>query len=1533
MIVVFRKFRKLDFLFLSLNFEHMIDIRDISGRIKLSVSIGSSSLHRFELMKEDYISIVFSLETPVRLEIGDNVDYEGSLYYITDKVYPIFNTSNGGYDYTLRLESHYYRWKNHILFYDRQGNKEASWSLTRSPEAHLSIVVSNLRAIGFTFKGKEYQAIVDSTVDPVAKLVQYNNTNIIDALTKIAEAWECEWWVDGDKIYLGHLEHGEPVNLEMGKEISSMPRSQSQDIFATRLYAFGSSRNLPSDYRKGETGAVVEGVVQKRLMLPAGTPYVDVIEGLEEEQVVEAVIIFEDIYPRVTGTITEVIPKEITDEDDSGEPITFTVYRFKDANLTFKKEYILPGQDLHVIFQTGPLSGMDFALEFNPERLPEDNPEAQVFEIVRNDTYGQTLPESPLIPGIGNKYILYNFDTRYVNDALIPQAEQELLERTIAYKDKVVSDPSTYTCSLNSYRASGYDENNGLLNPEKEINLLPGQKVNLINKAYFENGRISRVIGFEKKLDIPYDSPVYTIGESAAYSRLGELEQKLDNIQFKENTYVNQGGGFGVYIVKKNDSTAASDENVFSALRTLYEINKAYVDISDMYLRKDIDDTAHGNILFDKKIGSSIFIDGWEGKGWEIQSTGAAILDSLRVRSDIYVGGNTGSPTFASGFTGWGWQIDTPTATGEMDNLFIRKTFTAYEIVYSQIYGLGGSQIVSDINKIARVEVMSDRYRCYMDDMDGLMLMNLRKGDGVRIQTRTGTTSIKYLFGRCIGVDSDYFDIAIPLIEGTGQPEAGDFALRWGNNEDTDRQGLIYLTTADSGAPFIDVYDGITDASTEGKLKARIGHLTGIRTQRGDQLSGYGAYLNGIYVENSTFILQNGDTIEQTFIAMNGKFESLIDSIRNDISAEGGNILVNSSFSQNTNYWTAANNVHFINVGGEYLWLDGSFYVEKDQVADIYNDNGQNVLRIRNTYILQQNAIMNIPDHTEEEEKTYSFSLFYKVLRPGSCGFGIPGTELYHEEQLPESDSYQKLSKVGKWNGEGDFELRFTGEILIYGVGLFSDEIADAIVKLQTQIDQTDEYIKLLATKDYVDSETGEIYVHFDSQLQITAEQMSGISTKVDNINNTIESAGWITQADAVSLFASKNDLKTLETSVANLSVEYDQISSAVGTNTQGIKDAADLANKAFECGLYSQEQYSQTNDPWQSWPSGQEFKHVGALWYNPSTKITKRYIGVNGTQSWETVNDNAVSAASFVLQNKDKWQVVVANFDADGNPTEESGIMTTAYGNNLYARKDNIISSINQSPESITLEASKINLKGATQIGSFTITEYGWFKCNASPGEDVGYIDMIGENTRIAFGRNLAPLSTGGSFTCTAIIKNHNKASLGGTTYGLSVSVSGNASTDVKPIAVDCNGGLRVKGNFGIIEDVFTGPNIAPSDSSFSSAKNLRNQRTYIYQPTSDITVNLPSDSAIESEFGYFNSGHAVIDNSAIIIILLVTKWATGRIYVAAKGGTNNNIINENGDTINEASGSNTGFWMGKGDSAILMYFNKNWYIINRNS
>lgn len=578
-------------------------------------------------------------------------------------------------------------------------------------------------------------------------------------------------------------------------------------------------------------------------------------------------------------------------------------------------------------------------------------------------------------------------------------------------------------------------------------------------------------------------------------------------------------------------------------------------DLDKRYLRKDINDEAAGEIIFDKKIGSSIFLDGMDGKGWEIKADGSGIMEALKVRSDIYAGNKIGSISFAPGFTGCGTEIDIPTATGTFDNIFVRKTFTAYEIVYSQIYGLGGNQIVSDINKIGRVERLSDRWRCYMDDMDGLMLMNLREGDGVRIQRRNGITSTKYLFGRCIGISSDYFDVAYPLIEGTGEPEAGDFAMRWGNDRDTTRQGLIYLTSADQGAPFIAVYDGITGVSTQDTLKAQLGNLSMIRTKNGTQLKGYGAYLNGIYIENSSIYLDNGMTVEQQFSVMNGELRSEIEGLKNDMSLESGNILVNSTFGKDTSYWVEANDIHLINVSGNLLWVGGSFYSDKRKVSDIYRDGSRNVLRIKDTYIFQRNDVMKVPELEESEEgHTFSFSLFYKVMRRGVLTVGFQGQELYESLTLEPSDEYVKLSKVGKWDGTGDFRIGFTGEILIYGVSLFNDRLADAVIKLETRILQTEEYIKLLATKDYVDSETGKIYEKYTGELSVMATEIaarvthtefdtetaairrevssaltvqdgkiSGISTDVNNIQNTIDTAGWINTTQGNALFAAKS--------------------------------------------------------------------------------------------------------------------------------------------------------------------------------------------------------------------------------------------------------------------------------------------------------------------------------------------------------------------------------------------------------------------------
>lgn len=644
--------------------------------------------------------------------------------------------------------------------------------------------------------------------------------------------------------------------------------------------------------------------------------------------------------------------------------------------------------------------------------------------------------------------------------------------------------------------------------------------------------------------------------------------------------------------------------------------------LDDRYLRKDINDTAHGIISFDQKVGSSIFMDGYDGKGWEIRETGGALFDSAQIRSDVYLGGRIGSPSFASGFTGWGWEIDTPTASGTVNNWTVRKSMKVYELVYSQIYGLGGSVIVSDLNKILYVETCQGFYRCYMDSIDSTMRMNLRKDDIVRMQRGQGI-NIRYFYGEVLAVTPDYFDLKI--IDGEDYPQLGDVVFRFGNKTDKNRQGIIYLTSSDDNAPYIDVLDGITDMSMFEKVKVRLGNYSGIRTKKGVQLKGYGIYAQGGVFEDTDIYLQDGTTVEQQFIIMNGKFESTIEGIKNDMSLESGNILRNSSFGSNTNYWSLTNNVHFINVGGSFLWMDGAFYTEKNAVADIYKDGSKNVLRLLNTTITQSNTIFK----GEKSEGTYSFSFYYKVLRPGTLSVGFTDKDLFVSEILTVSDEYQKLTKVAQWDGSGDFSLGFTGEILIYGVSLFNDALADAQIKLQTQIDQTTEYIKLLAKKEYVDAETGAIYTKYDASLTVMAEEIAArvtrqdfntetgalrqeitsglsiqagrieaVSTKVDNVQKTIDTAGWINTTQGNTLFAAKtlengqNIISYINQTPGNTTIASNRINlygavsfsmlsdyTTVNSRINGKADSSSLGDLAYQNYVYSRDLAKEITD------------------------------------------------------------------------------------------------------------------------------------------------------------------------------------------------------------------------------------------------------------------------------------------------------------------------------------------------------------------
>ena len=610
-----------------------INIKDISGAILLTTLINEGCKRKFTLMKEDYIMLKFSLENPIYFKLGSYVECNFGLFEVCDLQKPAFNTNTAGYDYELRLDAYYWKWKNKIFKYTPETTgQEASWNLTAPLDVQAGIVLRNLKALGYTYKGQDFVFSIDSTVENKALLMTYDNINILDACFSMAKKWDCECWVTENIIHFGRCESGDAVIFEIGKNVQEMSQSESRSTYATRIYAFGSTKNIPSDYRPVDETVVVNGVVQKRLMLPEGTPYIDAYPDMTTEEAVEQVVIFDEVYPRRTGIMSDVTTIEVTDKVENEDGTTteekWNAYRFRDTGVNFSEKYILPGQELRIRFASGLLNGLEFAVKFNPEGKPEKledggwNPEAQLWEIVRNEDYGRPLPGDVLFPQDGDEYVLSGWDSTKITElGLVGAAEQELKEKTEKYAAKSKIDPSTYGCTMMSndaYREDGVHNFYGI-----------GQKVNLINKAYFENGRQSRVIGFEFNLDYSFDSPVYTVGETAAYSRIGELEEKVESLTLKGQTYTGDGGS-GVYVIGSHDSTPATDHNVYSALRSLI-----------MFMRKDTEERTGfllsllGGTVIKKYAKFGDFVTGVSG-GY-IGEDARAELEALVLRSSLSV--------------------------------------------------------------------------------------------------------------------------------------------------------------------------------------------------------------------------------------------------------------------------------------------------------------------------------------------------------------------------------------------------------------------------------------------------------------------------------------------------------------------------------------------------------------------------------------------------------------------------------------------------------------------------------------------------------------------------------------------------------------------------------------------------------------------------------------------------------------------------------------------------------------------------------
>jgi hypothetical protein len=187
----------------------------------------------------------------------------------------------------------------------------------------------------------------------------------------------------------------------------------------------------------------------------------------------------------------------------------------------------------------------------------------------------------------------------------------------------------------------------------------------------------------------------------------------------------------------------------------------------------------------------------------------------------------------------------------------------------------------------------------------------------------------------------------------------------------------------------------------------------------------------------------------------------------------------------------------------------------------------------------------------ERTEGTHYITFYYKVRQAGTLTAGFDGKQLYAEETLDINPNWQQFQCSGNWDGEGDFEIGFTGEILIYGLALRSDALGDAILLMQTQIEQTQEAITMLATKAYVDAQTGDIQEYMIAQFQITAESISSAVERITDLEDA--SAGWITTAQGNQLWASKEDFDELGNTVETNSSTITQLAASITSVVESV--------------------------------------------------------------------------------------------------------------------------------------------------------------------------------------------------------------------------------------------------------------------------------------------------------------------------------------------------------------------------------------------
>ena len=603
--------------------------------------------------------------------------------------------------------------------------------------------------------------------------------------------------------------------------------------------------------------------------------------------------------------------------------------------------------------------------------------------------------------------------------------------------------------------------------------------------------------------------------------------------------------------------------------------------------------------------------------------------------------------------------------TGEFDNLIVRGSLKVYEMIISQLLGENDNRIFTGMMEVDHYDPESGKI--YLDTQNGKLYNPFRKDDIILVQQYNGmpnssndyyvTKSYELIISeagcgstadgehRLDWVKFESFSSSMENATPASCIKPKDTLVRVDNLSDPDRKGIMQIITVGSGAPYLDVLYGMkTDPNNA--LKGRLGNLQGINHPIFGQLSGFGEFLQNLYATGDIILRRTGESIDTKIQMLQNQFATRFAQTSYDVTEEN-NYLHNGQFLTVTGTdeelvidgWTVDENEDtefWIDANGLPVMVNGSATVSGNHRVSIDNVEGRNVLHIENSGLKQSNSIVRKPGthkeydlpsseveadklaktseaYKEVQDKLYVTAIVYaKTAGQLTIGFSpctaVSGkvNELASRTiDVAYSAEWQTIKFEGKWNGTGDFILRYTGDMLISMITITDEPLSNLSKTVSTQILQSAANIKLLGSnidnvqgtvtklgieldaekkeiRLYVDEENKKLKESLHSEITVQAGRIDAINTWQSETETKM--SGLSTDINNVRLFVIDENKKLKESLHSEITVQAGRIDlinkwqsdtdtrmSGIETDIENVRIYVDEQDKALDKSLRSQ--------------------------------------------------------------------------------------------------------------------------------------------------------------------------------------------------------------------------------------------------------------------------------------------------------------------------------------------------------------------------